>query len=79
MKKLKHFLLAIIILTFASSCVNMGLYDSMEFEDKSGNEYVIKHAFGGYYFLEVKNDSGIYVPDNRYERKLKKECKEEKN
>lgn len=74
MKKLKQFLMIALLSILFSSCVNMGLYDSMEFKDKSDNEYRLKHAYGGYYFLEVKNDSGVYVPDMRYERQTKKEC-----
>jgi len=75
MKKLKQFLTIVLLLTLFSSCVNMGLYDSMEFKDNSNTEYILKHAYGGYYFLEVKDDSGRYIPDNRYERMLRKECR----
>lgn len=75
MKKLKQFLAILLMSILFSSCANMGLYDSMEFKDDSNNEYRLKHAYAGYYFLEVKNDSGVYVPDMRYERKLKKECR----
>ena len=75
MKKLKQYLTIILLLTIFSSCVNMGLYDSMEFKDKSDTEYILRHAYGGYYSLEVKDDSGRYVPDHRYERLLKKKCK----
>ena len=66
-------LLIIIAVILFSSCVNMGLYDSNVLTDETGQEYKLKYTYAGYYFLEIKDDSGNFIPDNRYERLKKKE------
>ena len=72
--KIKKILLIATVLLF-TSCVNMGIYDGTPVKDNLGNEYMLNYAYGGYYFLEVKNDSGYYIPDNRYVRLKNKELK----
>lgn len=68
-------LLIIFAIVLLSSCVNMGIYDGKVLTDETGQEYKLKYNYAGYYFLEIQDDSGNFIPDNRYERLKKKENK----
>lgn len=70
-KRVLLLVIIILLLILLTSCANVGLYDGKELRDSQGREYRLDYQYNGYYFLEVKDSTGTYVPDNRFER-LKK-------
>jgi len=78
LSKMKKLIFSILFLIF-TSCANMGLYDNMKFSDEKGQEYILKYAYAGYYFLEIKNDSGRYVSDSRFIRLKNKNNRKNKH